>query len=83
MPDLMVMHPRERLVVVLGIELKAGKGKPTAEQLAMAEAFKAVNASYEFCWSLDDVVHALSICGIPVYAKVWGRGVRITGKSED
>jgi len=77
MPDLTVIHPRERFTIIVGIELKAGKGKPTDEQMAVAQAFARANAAYEFCWSLEDVVHALRSSGIPVYAQIWGKGVKV------
>jgi hypothetical protein len=74
MPDLMVMHPAPSSTVVLGVELKAATGQPSPAQELMALQFRAANASYEFCWSLEDIQRALRTNGIPVHARVAGNG---------
>lgn len=69
-PDVIVMHRfRDTLwPVFLGIELKAGKGRQSPEQKAIAEAFKEAGALYKVCRSLDDVEWALMDAGLPVFA---------------
>jgi len=74
LPDLMVMHPDGILTAVLGIELKAGKGRASAAQGAMAAQFDLANAHYIFCRSLEEVEGALVTAGIPLFATVGARG---------
>jgi hypothetical protein len=71
-PDILVLHPAEVGTIVCGLEIKAGRGRPSPAQLAMAAQFSDADAAYEFCWSLEDVQHALRTNGIPVHATVAG-----------
>jgi hypothetical protein len=74
-PDLLVLHPAPQgRTVVIGLELKAGKGRPSAAQVAVAVEFALADAAYELCWSLDDVERALRTNGIPLHATVAGNG---------
>jgi hypothetical protein len=73
-PDILVLHPALGRTIVCGLELKAGKGRPSAAQVAMAAQFSDADAGYEFCWSLEDVQHALRIHRIPLHATVAGNG---------
>jgi len=73
-PDILVMHPDGMLTAVLGVELKAGKGRASAEQGAMAAAFDLANAHYIFCRSLEEVEGAVVTAGIPLFATVGARG---------
>lgn len=68
-PDVIVMHGfRTRTTVLLGIELKVGKGRQSPEQKAVMAAFQAAGALYKVCRSLDDVEWALMDAGLPVFA---------------
>jgi hypothetical protein len=79
-PDLLVLHPAPVgmiggiAAIVVGLELKAGKGRASPAQVAMAAQFEAANAAYEFCWSLEDIQHALRTNGIPLHATVAANG---------
>ncbi len=46
------------------IEVKAGKGRVSDEQLRTAQLLRRAGAAVTFCWSIDDVRHALSTWGI-------------------
>jgi hypothetical protein len=66
----LVMCPLDdAYTIVLGIELKAGKGKQSESQKATAEAFAACEAGYMVCRSLDEVVKALDSNRIPLHAR--------------
>lgn len=69
-PDLLVMHPAAPGCgpVVVGIELKAAKGRQTPEQKAVSESFFACRAWYVLCRSLDEVEAALRYCKVPLHA---------------
>jgi hypothetical protein len=77
-PDLLVLHPAQAgmiggfATVVVGLELKAKTGRPSPAQVAMAAQFKAANAGYQFCWSLEGIECALRANGIPLHATVVG-----------
>lgn len=74
-PDILVVHPLPRAnhgVVLVGLELKAPKGKISPEQERMADNFIRAGAHYPLCKSLEEVEHWLRKFGIPVYAKVSG-----------
>lgn len=73
-PDLLVLHPAPTCTAVVGIELKAPTGRPSEAQAAMERAFRDAHAAYEFCWSLENVEHALRTNGIPVHATVAANG---------
>jgi hypothetical protein len=67
MPDLLVFGPRG---YVLGIELKAGKGRQSPEQRDVADDFRACRQGYTVCRSVEDVATALRTHGIPTRARV-------------
>ena len=71
-PDLVVMHPLGLNTLVVGIELKAGKGKLSEAQLTACEALWAVNARYIECRSLDEVDRCLRRAGIPMHGSLPG-----------
>jgi len=67
-PDLIVLHPGKYWTIVLGIELKAGSSQ-SPEQKAVERQFLECNASYDVCKSLDDVIYALQVAGVPSFGK--------------
>ena len=53
MPDVLVMHPADaKHTLVLGLELKAPRGKISVEQFDMARAFGSARAHYTVCRTL-------------------------------
>jgi len=66
--DILVMHPSTHRTIVLGLELKvdASQSKP---QKQFEDDLMAVNGYYEICRSIDDVLYALKIAGIPSYGR--------------
>jgi hypothetical protein len=73
-PDLLVLHPFQADTNVVGLELKAPKGRVSDAQRIMAREFRAAGAAYEFCRSLEDVEAVLRGVGIPVFATVAANG---------
>lgn len=71
-PDIVVMHPLGgdgcQVSVVVGIELKAAKGRLSPSQTAMHKSFYAAGARYDICRSLDEVEWFLKNCRIPLHA---------------
>ena len=67
-PDIIVLHPLGLNTLVVGIELKAGKGKLSPAQLGTCEVFWAVSARYVECRSIGEVDAALRRAGVPVHA---------------
>jgi hypothetical protein len=61
MPDILVFAPG----IVLGVELKTGKGSLSPEQKAMRDAFLALGMHWATCRSLYDVAKALSDYSVP------------------
>lgn len=77
LPDVLILHPVHGAhTVVLGLELKAGKGKPSPAQEDMAHHFHACNAGYVICRSIEDVELALAFVGIPFRAKTFSSATR-------
>jgi hypothetical protein len=75
LPDILVLHPNPAgSTAVVGIEIKAPTGRPSQAQADMEREFRRAHAAYEFCWSINDVEHALRTNGIPVHATVAGNG---------
>lgn len=72
MPDLLVLAPAGEYTMVLGLELKAAKGRLSPEQVEASHAFAAAGAEYRVCRSIDDVESALAMAGIPLHATVSG-----------
>ena len=74
-PDFLILAPGPRVV---GIELKVGRNKPSAEQLAVAGWFQQCHGQYFICRSTDDVIEALDRARIPhrmvhIVGGNWGR----------
>lgn len=69
-PDLIVIAPRGLNTVVIGLELKAAKGRASPEQKLVRDAFHEAGAHYIVCKSIDDVSLALRAMGIPLSASV-------------
>jgi hypothetical protein len=74
-PDILVLHPNPvGSTAVVGIEIKAPTGRPSQAQADMEREFRKAHAAYEFCWSINDVEHALRTNGVPLHATVAGNG---------
>ena len=63
-PDIIIIHPEFADKIVLGIELKTKKGKPSPDQLGVVRQFELANCKMVFCRSLDDVKFELEQAGI-------------------
>lgn len=77
LPDILIIH-RERLhnslrAVVLGIELKAGKGSLSPAQKEMHDAFPDAGAFYFVAKSVEEVEGCLREVGIPIFGSVMAR----------
>lgn len=59
LPDVMVLHPGDTKLyphpVLIGLEVKTPRGKPSAGQLLMQKRFRLTNHVYEVVRSVDDV----------------------------
>lgn len=77
-PDILIIHRFESLTdtLVLGIELKAGRGRQSAEQKAVMESFISIGAGYEICRSIDDVNLVLIHHCIPTITTMYSPPVR-------
>lgn len=64
-PDILVVY-RGRAHF---LELKAPKGKPSAEQRKVAHDLGQAGATWSVVRSIEDVIQELMICGVPVYAR--------------
>lgn len=71
-PDIIVLHPYELTTLVVGIELKAAKGRLSAPQIETCEALWAANARYVECRSLEEVQRCLERAGVPLHGYVAG-----------
>lgn len=71
-PDVLVLHPMGLNTLVVGIELKAKKGRLSEAQKGACEALWAANARYIECRSLEDVQRCLERAGVPMYGHVAG-----------
>jgi hypothetical protein len=71
-PDVLVMHPLGLNTLVVGIELKAKKGRLSDAQAATCEALWAANARYVECRSLEEVQRCLERAGVPLHGYVAG-----------
>lgn len=70
-PDILVLLGSPAAVrVLLGIELKAGKGRPSPEQVAVRAAFSSHGGVYEVARSLLEVDAILVRHGIPLRYRV-------------
>lgn len=70
LPDILIMHPFFDGTLVVGVELKAGRGTPSVHQGAVWAAFNECRALYYIARSIEEVEAKLRECGIPLNAKV-------------
>jgi hypothetical protein len=54
----------------IGLELKAPKGRASDAQLYMHRKLREAEARVYVCKNLDDVIAALTECGVPLRARV-------------
>ena len=66
-PDILVMAPGP---VVVGIELKAGAGKQSEQQVRIQNGFMDCNAMYYVARSVEEVEGFLKGAGIPLHARL-------------
>jgi hypothetical protein len=66
-PDVLVMAPGP---IIVGIELKAGKGKQTPQQIDIQNGFIECKATYYVARSVDEVEGFLKGVGIPLHARI-------------
>ena len=71
-PDVQVLHPMGLNTLVIGIELKAKKGRLSKPQVETADALWAANARYVECRSLEEVQRCLERAGVPLHGYVSG-----------
>ena len=72
-PDMVVIwKPKHFGPVVLWLELKAGRGKPSDVQKQCREDLVAAGCKWALCRTLDDVERALRRFGVPLRASVGG-----------
>ena len=74
-PDLLVIHPvasagSELGCWLVGIELKAPKGRQSPEQVAVQRAFEQAGGFYAVARSVDEVEDILRGVGVPLYSMV-------------
>lgn len=72
-PDIIVLHPvasagSEYGCWLIGIELKAPKGRQSPEQVAVQAAFEQAGGMYHVCRSVEEVEDALRSDGIPLFS---------------
>ena len=78
MPDILIFAPGPTLndgrtfTRLIGLELKATKGRQSDSQKEMAERFEAVGGVYLIARTLDEVEILLRAAGVPVHAKARG-----------
>lgn len=73
LPDVLVIHPSPSVLpscIVIGIEIKAAKGRQSQEQREVDAAFDAAGARYRVCRSIEDVAAVLRANDIPLRARV-------------
>lgn len=70
-PDVLVIHPGRmpHMAIVLGIELKAGKGRMSGAQKEMAVAMYNAGCSYVTCRSIQEIAKILDFLAIPLHAR--------------
>lgn len=68
-PDVLVLAPGP---IVVGIELKAGKGKQSEQQIRIQNGFVDCNASYAIARTVNHVEVVLRQNDIPLHATVLG-----------
>ncbi len=76
-PDIQILFGGTAGVrVLLGIELKAGRGRPSAEQEALRGSWEDHGGLYRVCRSLAEVDAAIAAAGIPLRWRVAPCGTR-------
>lgn len=77
-PDIVVIAPKPVGVgmgcIVIGIELKAGAGRRSADQVETHADLTMAGAHVGICRSIDDVIALLERHGIPLHARVMAGG---------
>ena len=82
LPDLLVLadgpdgYMGVRTPLVVAIELKAGDGKQSVEQVTVQKAFEDVGAFYHVCRSLEEVIAVLDSYCIRLHASIQGKAIR-------
>jgi hypothetical protein len=78
MPDILIFQPGTTLnngvsfTRLIGLELKATKGRQSESQKEMAARFAAVGGVYLIARSLDEVEILLRAAGVPLFARARG-----------
>jgi hypothetical protein len=73
-PDVLVIAPGP---IIVGIELKVGKGRQSPQQISIENGFLQCNAMYYVARSVDEVEGFLRGVGVPLHARIveGGRGI--------
>jgi hypothetical protein len=73
-PDVLVIAPGP---IIVGIELKVGKGRQSPQQISIENGFLQCNAMYFIARSVDEVEGFLRGVGVPLHARLveGGRGI--------
>jgi hypothetical protein len=66
-PDLIVWTPEGHS---FGVELKAGRGKPSDAQILWKSTLESLGHRVYVCWSLDEVEAALRLERVPMVGKL-------------
>ena len=73
-PDILVIHPQPVGVglgcILVGIELKIGKGRLSAEQLEVHASLTMAGAHVAVCRSVEDVEQVLIRNGVPLVGRL-------------
>ena len=75
-PDILIMSPGPMVegTLLIGIELKAAKGRASDAQIDMQARFRNNGATYEICRSLNEVVTVLlRFCKAPYWLQLHAR----------
>jgi hypothetical protein len=79
--DVLVMHPigkdNRNGTRAIWIELKAGKGRTSVAQNDFLDRVLAAGCFARVARSVEEVDAILRGLGIPVYAKLWGSGIKV------
>lgn len=76
-PDILVLHPRVGGgTTVIGIELKAGRGRMSQVQGATHSDLTLCNVRCRVARSIEDVQRILELEGVPLFARTWAKGWR-------
>ena len=74
-PDLILLHPVAKAgsecgCWLIGIELKAPKGRQSPEQKAVEHAFEQAGGFYHIARSVEDVEEILRGAGVPLFSQL-------------